>query len=372
MEKITNEELQEKVELFVEKHNNKDFNIFFYCNDTKGNALGSIAQIYEHVKLLTKAGYKAHVLYDNDKFTTVAGWLGIEYAELSHKFLVVDGKPADLQISANDYLIIPEVYANIMQQSVKLPCKKIVLVQNYTYISEILPLDKTWGMYKFDDAIVTSEVLGNFVKQIMPSVKIHETPVLFNETLFTSYNKPQKPIITFVTKEQTDFRLIISEFFRKYPIFRWFTPRELRGFSQEEYATALKESAVMVWVDKRSTFGTAPIEAMMCGVPVIGVVPTLIPDWMVTKTEDGGISLKNNGMWLGSTLEVADVLSNFCQAYLEDNIPQTYYDEMKETVSGFDYQADSDKVVELYQTIFDNRKTEIQTMLTNKLNKTEE
>ena len=54
----------------------------------------------------------------------------------------------------------------------------------------------------------------------------------------------------------------------------------------DEFATALKECMVSLWVDDESTFGTFPLESMKCGVPVVGKIPDTEPDW-----------LSENGMW---------------------------------------------------------------------------
>jgi glycosyltransferase involved in cell wall biosynthesis len=383
--KPNKEELQLKIKEFVSKIDSKDFNIYFYCTDTKGNALASVAQIYGHVKTLTGLGYKAHILTDSDKYTSVETWLGKDYAELSHIPLTktiteidpITKKPVtktvhvDIKITNTDFLIVPEVYANIMQQVTKLPCKKIVFCQNYTFISEILPLDKSWSLYGFNDVITTSDELSLFVKSINPSATTYQTPILINDSLFNESKKSKKPYISFVTKDQSDFRVITNMFYRKYPIFRWFTPRDLRNLSQEEFAEALKESCVLVWVDKRSTFGTAPIEAMKCGVPVIGVIPELIPYWMKEETEEG-LSIKQNGVWVGSILEIADILNNFCQDYLEDDIPTEITDAMKTTIIDFNYEKSIEGVEKLYSTMFENRKVDILALANEKEIKTEE
>ena len=58
---------------------------------------------------------------------------------------------------------------------------------------------------------------------------------------------------------------------------------------------------------------------MKCNVPVIGKVPNLPPSWM---NED-------NGIWITDHTLLADVISDFIQNWLEDNIKPELYSEMK-------------------------------------------
>jgi len=52
----------EKIKESIEKINNKDFGIYFFTIDTKGNPTAGVATIYEHVKKLRELGYNAQIL----------------------------------------------------------------------------------------------------------------------------------------------------------------------------------------------------------------------------------------------------------------------------------------------------------------------
>ena len=103
----------------IEKIGNKDFTLYFFTLDTKGNPTAGIANIYEHVKLLNELGYKAAILHEKNDYKLkgdengqgIADWLGEEYASLPH----VSIEKQELSISPADFIIIPEIFSNIMR-----------------------------------------------------------------------------------------------------------------------------------------------------------------------------------------------------------------------------------------------------------------
>jgi hypothetical protein len=72
--------------------NDKNFTLYFFTLDTKGNPTAGIANIYEHVKILTNLGYKAVILHEKNDYHLrgnedghgISDWLGEEYASLPH------------------------------------------------------------------------------------------------------------------------------------------------------------------------------------------------------------------------------------------------------------------------------------------------
>jgi glycosyltransferase involved in cell wall biosynthesis len=109
---------------------------------------------------------------------------------------------------------------------------------------------------------------------------------------------------------------IIKSFYLKYPQYRWITFRDMRGLNQKEFGEYLKDSFVSVWVDDTSAFGTFPIESMASYTPVIGKVPNMKPEWM---SDD-------NGVWTYEFNNIHDILAEYIQNWLEDNIN----DELRE------------------------------------------
>ena len=75
-------EILDQIKDNIEKIGNKDFGIYFFTMDTKGSPTAGVANVYEHVKILTELGYKAYILHEKNDYANVGSWLGEEYAEL--------------------------------------------------------------------------------------------------------------------------------------------------------------------------------------------------------------------------------------------------------------------------------------------------
>jgi hypothetical protein len=164
--------------------------------------------------------------------------------------------------------------------------------------------------------------------------------------VFKKKEKPSKPIISIHTREARDTSKIIKSFYLKYPQFRWITFRDMRGIKQDDFANFLQESYLSIWVDNESGFGTFPLESMVSGTPVIGKIPNLKPEWM---TEE-------NGLWLNNFNEIIDVVANFTQNWLEDNISENLYVNMKLTGEGYqDYKKFESSVVSLFEGYLNTR-----------------
>jgi glycosyltransferase involved in cell wall biosynthesis len=163
---------------------------------------------------------------------------------------------------------------------------------------------------------------------------------------FKPKSTPAMPIIGIHTKEQTDAINIIKTFYLKFPQYRWFTFRDLRGLSEKEFANSLSDCFLSVWIDDDSAFGTFPLESMKSGVPVIGKVPNIPPDWMTEQ----------NGIWITDKTLFVDVIADYIQNWLEDNINPEIQDEMKKTMEQFsDKQKFDSSVVTLFTTYLNTR-----------------
>jgi hypothetical protein len=362
--KITVEQVAE----IIKKLENKDFGIYFFTLDTKGNPVAGVANIYEHVKVLNELGYRATILHEKEDYqkfgdentSGLADWMGEEYANLPHTAIT----SKSLMISPNDFLVIPEAFATIMQQKeiVALPCKKIVFSQSSEYIFELLPLGRRWTDFHFNDVITTSETQATYLKSIFPSISTHVVPVSI-PSYFKKPTKPKFPVISIHTRNQYDTARIYKEFYLKYPIYKWLTFKEMRGLPRKRFAETLAESALAIWIDDSAGFGTFPIEAMTCGTPVIGRIPNVVPEWMVRTNEEGNSELRNNGVWVNSTHDIPDLIANFLKLWLEDSVPSELLEGMAETASVYTEENQKVKIEEVYSTLVSNRIKEFEKIM---------
>lgn len=365
-----------KLETVLNELKNKESNFYFFTLDTKGNPTAGVANIYEHVKVLTELGYKAHILHEkndyklrgNEEGMGVADWLGEEYAELSH--VSIEGE--ELQVKPSDFMFIPEIFSSVMEQVKNMSCKKVVFAQSPEYMFEVLPIGRRWTIdYGFNDVITTSDRVAEHIKNHFPDINAHVIPVSIPE-YFKPSDKPKKPIVTLVARNQSDVIKITKSFYLQYPLYKWVTFKELRGLPRKQFAQELSESFLSVWVDDLSGFGTFPIEAMECNTPVIGKMPNILPEWMETKDEDGNPILRDNGIWTNTTQNIPELIGRYLKLYLEDSEPTEILENMEKTKGTYTPDVQRDKIEVVYGNLMRNRVSEIEALMekTNQLQET--
>jgi hypothetical protein len=353
---MTQEQIQ-KLEKSIENLKDKSVRIYFMVQDTKGNAKASIAYTYRMALTLKKNGFNPIILHEKPEYDGVANWLGQEFMdELPHK--PIEGQ--NLEVSPEDFIIVPELYGFVMPQLANLPCAKIVLCQAYDHVLETLQPGQNWVQFGFTKCIVTSESQKEYVSAFMKNISYDIIPPVISEN-FVKQELPPKPIIAIHTRDQRDTMTLIKTFYLKYPQYRWVTFRDMRGLSEKEFANALKDCFLSVWIDPTSGFGTFPLESMKVGVPVIGKIPNMFPEWM---NED-------NGLWIREHNQIVDFVSDFLHNWLEDNINESLYENIESTSKAYsDTKKFERQVVDTFNRYIDTRLEPFQEQLT-KLETTE-
>jgi hypothetical protein len=345
-----NQEQISKLEKSIQNMKDKTSRIYFLVQDTKGNAKASVRYIYQMAMSLKNNGYNSIILHENTDYFGVSSWLNENFmTELPHKS--IDGN--NLEISPEDLIVIPEIYGFVMDQITKLPCGKIVLCQSYDQIFETLNPGDTWNQLGFYKCITTSERQKEFISSVMRGISVDVVNPVISE-VFEKQQFPPKTIISVHTREQRDTVNLIKTFYAKFPQYRWITFRDMRGLTENEFANAMKESFASVWLDTTSGFGTFPLESMKMGIPVIGLVPNLQPEWM---NED-------NGIWINNTNMIVDVVADFIQNWLEDNVNPTLYNEMEKTINNYsDLNKFETDVVSLFSDMIGKRQINFEEQL---------
>ena len=344
-----NEETILKVEQSVKNLSEKNSRIYFLCQDTKGNAKAGIRMIYDMALTLRKAGFNSMIMHEKNDYEGVSSWLGEEYMEIPHSSI----ENQDLKVSPEDFIIIPEIYGHVMEQVSQLSCAKIVLCQAYDHMLETLQPGTSWSSYNFMKCITTSEKQKEYISEIMGNVSFDIIEPVLGDT-FTEKTLPSKPIVSIHTREQRDTMKIIKSFYLKYPQYRWITFRDMRGLNPSEFSEYLKDSFVSIWVDDTSGFGTYPLESMLSRTPVIGKVPNLKPEWLNDE----------NGVWTYEQNNVHDILAEFIQNWLEDNINSELYDKGVETAKKYsDKTKFDDSVISLFESYMSQRKEVFESQL---------
>ena len=326
-------EIAQKLEKSIENLKDKSAKIYFFVQDTKGNAKASIKYIYDMALTLKNKGYNSVILHEKPDYFGVQDWLGSEYMEKLPHFSV-EGQ--NLQVSPEEIIVVPEIFGYIMTQISNLPCAKIVLCQAYDYIYETLQPGQTWPQLGFTKCITTSDKMSEYISQNMRGVSVDVVEPYISES-FKPSKYPSKPVIAIHTRDQRDSINLIKQFYVKFPQYRWISFRDMRGVSQNEFANILRDCMVSVWVDDPSSFGTFPIESMKSGVPVISTIPNLVPAWLN----------ENNGIWIQDKINLPNVIADFLQNWLEDNISQKIYESGIETATKFSDKESFERKIEM-------------------------
>jgi glycosyltransferase involved in cell wall biosynthesis len=210
---------------------------------------------------------------------------------------------------------------------------------------ETLQPGQTWQQFGFLKCITTSEFQKEYISSIMRNISID----VLTPTISDSFEKSKYPAKPFVAVHSRDPRKTINfikTFYLKFPQYRWVTFRDMRGLPEKDFASFLKECFLSVWIDETSGFGTFPLESMKCGVPVIGIAPELVPHWM---NED-------NGVWIKDKILLPELVGDWIQNWLEDNIAPSIYENMEKTVAQLPAKEDfENKVVELFSEYLNHR-----------------
>lgn len=345
-----NTEQIEKLERSIQNMKDKLSRIYFIVQDTKGNAKASVRYIYQMAMALKNAGYNPIMLHEKPEYYGVSSWLSDEYMSIEHRSI----EGTSLEVSPDDLIVIPEIYGFIMDQITNLPCGKIVLSQSYDYIFETLQPGQTWAQLGFYKCITTSNKQKELIESVMRNVSVEVIEPAISE-VFTSNNLPPKTIINIHTRDHRDTTNLIKTFYAKFPQYRWITFRDLRGLSENEFAQAMKDSFISVWIDQISSFGTFPLESMKMNIPVLGLVPDYVPSWM---NED-------NGLWVNNKTIIVDVLADFIQNWLEDNLNPELFENIKNTMNLISTsETFTNNTIYLFSRLFESRITSFEDQLT--------
>lgn len=373
----------ERIDEAISKLEINDFCFYFFVVDCKNVPNGSIQYIYQLAKTLNDKNYKVKMLYqleneyDNEEleelkrkekpiddrrvFTGVGEWLGEEYMQLEH----LNISKQEWTVSPSDFLFIPEVFSSLMKQTYqyKAPCKRIVLLHNYDYITEFIPFSDEWGTYGIHDVIANTKAQGDLISSVFPYVNVKIlNPYISN--IFRKPIKPKKLIVNIISKKTEDVNKIMKQFYWKYPMYKFISFRDLRGYPKETFAEFLQESAITVWIDNETPFGYSAIEAIKTGNIVIGKVPEHMPEWM--GDENG---LFNNGVWTYDLDTIPDILSRVLGSWMQDRIPETLCENMDNVDNLYtfeDYQNNVNEIINGYINDRINELKEIKTVINNK------
>lgn len=337
----TNENI-EKLISSMEKLENNESVIYILTYDTKNNPRASVKYLYDLALTLNNNGFNSKILVEDGTYSGVSHWLDEKYSVIP----VVSIKEDKIEIKIDDTIVIPEYYSNALQQLGNIKCTKIMLVQQKDYIFETLPIGSRWRDYGIDKVITTTESAKKYINEIFPESLVHVIPPIIGDN-FSPTEKTQKPFIAISCRDRVLHRRLISEFYLRYPHLRWITFKDMVQLSYLEFSDALKECFVSVWIDDESTFGTFPLESMKCGVPVVGKIPDMEPDW-----------LEENGMWTYDVNMVVKLLAEYTITWLNGfQVEPEVLTKMKNSLLPYTTTLTEQNIVSVFNS-FKNKRIE--------------
>jgi len=344
----------ENIEKEISKIDKKENRIFFFVIDTKGVPSGSLEYIYNLALILKEEGYDVNMLHTEDEFVGVGAWLGEQYANLPH-YNVNSG---EVGTAPSDLLFIPEIYAQVMNQTKQLPCKRVAILQNYEYMVDQMPYAAQWGDFGILEGITNSDYQAAELNESFPYVKLRKvTP--FISKIFGKTNEPKKMVVNIIAKDQTNIKKVVKPFYWKYPMFKWVSFKELRNLSKEEFAKALREDAITVVVDEDASVCYSALEAMKSGSITMCKVPETEWDW--ATTEDG--TLPNCCVWFNDYDTLHKQLASVVRSWITDKIPSVLEEEGKKVLDKFSYEKTKGEFLTYVNDTLGKRKKEMEELI---------
>jgi len=342
----------ENIEKEISRIDKKENKLYFFVIDTKGVPSGSLEYIYNLALIAKEEGYDVAMLHTEEEFEGVESWLGKEYAELPH----YNVNKGEVGTSPSDVLFIPEIYSQVMNQTKSLPCKRVVILQNYDFVVEQMPYAAQWGDFGIMEGITNSDYQAAEMKEVFPYVKLTKvTPYI--SKVFGSTIEPKKMVINVIAKDQSDIKKVVKPFYWKYNHLRWVSFKELRNLPKLEFAKALREGAITIIIDDDASFMYSALEAMKSGSIVMVKVPNTEVDWA------NGEELPNCCVWFNDYDTLHKQIASVVRSWITDKVPPVLAEEAKKTLENFSMEKTKKEFMNYLTSVLDRRKKEMEELL---------
>ena len=357
---MTDIEKVEKIKSSIDKLKNLKNKFFFFMPETQ-SPNSSIYEIYFHAAVLKNIGCDVTIITEIEKYVPPT-WVEKELTDHIFKF----SGDKNLVVSPEDIMIIPETYSNVMEQTKNLPCLRVGLLQSFDYMLNALMPGIDWSIFGIKDIITVSTEIKKMVEIFQGKNKFNiYTYKIGIPEYFEKSELPQKPIVSIIGRNPNEISKFVKLFFSKSPHYNWITfdpmltkskpPQPMR---RVDFAKRLKGNFAAVWIDRISSLGTFPLECMKSGVIPICLLPDIIPEYLIKRDENGseiGIDSENTGFWTNSYYELVSILEQLLTRYLDDTIPNTFYENMENIAKLYNQESSEKEIIEIYKNIINNR-----------------
>jgi predicted peroxiredoxin len=357
--KITDQELSQldKLKIAVNKINKKEIKFLFaVVNSPQPSA--SVYEVYFHANVAKNMGYDVTMLTDSQDFK-VPEFVDKSLTQIKH--LSMD--KIKLTVGPQDVLVIPDVFSNVMEQTKNLGCIRIGLLQSIDYMLNSLVLSVDWSQFGIENILTTSKSMKDALniyygpKKFKVGVYDVGIPNYFNNDT----DMPKRPVISVIGRNPNDIAKVIKLFYSKFPQYQWITfdpmmteskpPSPLRRI---DFAERLRKNFASLWIDRISSFGTFPLEAMKSGSIPVGIIPDFAPEYLLNNE---GQFVDNAGMWTNNIYQLPLMLGDIVTKFLDDTIDENIYESMQNVASKYTQENSTKQLTDYYSAIIQERKS---------------
>lgn len=344
----------DKVKVAVSKLKNKESKfLFFVARGT--NPAASVYEIYFHATTLKNLGYNVTMLTDVVDYE-IPNWIEPELIDLPHEPM----EKAKLTVGTSDVVVIPEIFSNVMEQTKNLPCIRIGLLQSIDYMLNGLLPATDWKSFGIDEIITTNSeavtLMQEFYGEDTYNIQVASPAI---PEYFKYDGELKRPVISIVGRNPNEISKIVKLFYSRYPQYGWVTfdsmitdskpPSPMR---RVDYAERLKKNFAVVWVDRISTFGTLPLEAMKAHTITIGLVPDIVPEYLL---DDDKKSIENTGVWTSDIYSIPVLIGELIHKFLDDTIDDKIFDTMESIANKYNVEDATKNLENIYGSIIEKR-----------------
>lgn len=305
------EKLQES--LLNLKENKQVF--YFFVNNKGDYPSHSVSHLYKVASDLRALGKKVQFVYITNEYV-IPTWLP-EAASFEHKSI-----SDKLSINVEDFIILTEEQYPFMEhlKSQNIPSKRIVFIQEYEYLTDILPIGRKFIDVGVIDAITTSETMKKYLETYLSPIRCEVIkPAISSD--FKSSEKPKKPEVVVYYRNPRDFKKAINLLALKKPFLSFVEFIDATKLSDEKLAEVLSEACLAVSLDAFDSSGTFFLQTLKAETDLVCFAPLMGQPFMNEK----------NAWWVTSIEDAMNVVEQYLQGFLQSTLNSEMRDARKET-----------------------------------------
>ena len=319
----------------------------------------SVYEIYYHASVVKKMGFKTLIFIEKNDYVPPT-WIEKELVEHEH----INITNPKLNVGPQDFLVIPEVFSNVMEQTKHLPCHRIALLQSVDYMVNSLIPGTDWSSFGIEDIITTSLTLKEWVESFYGKKYKFHTYDLGIPEYFKKSKIPQRPVVSIIGRNPNEIAKLIKLFFAKYPQYSWISfdpmvteskpPQPMR---RKDFAKRLATNFAAVWVDRISSLGTFPLECMKTGTVPICLKPDIMPEYLLKRDENGVAvdTVEGGGLWTENFYDLPVMIVDMLVKFLDDNINPEIYESMDNISAKYSHENSEKQLTTIYQNLINKR-----------------